>query len=227
MDKSRPIDEDEVFGNRERHDERLNGAEIYRRLVEAIEDRTLKPGDRLREAELAEIFGVSRTPIREGLKRLEAQGLAIHEPNRGMVIPTLDHRQISEVYYMREVLEGTAARLAAQHASNAEIEILTELVEADRQRVADEKSMVRSNREFHRRIYLASHNRYLVGQIDHLRLSMILMAGTTLDTPERRETAIEEHAAIVRAIASRDLDAAETAARCHIEHAQKTRLKQN
>ncbi len=83
MDKSRPIDEDEVFGNRERHDERLNGAEIYRRLVEAIEDRTLKPGDRLREAELAEIFGVSRTPIREGLKRLEAQGHIVYAYLRG------------------------------------------------------------------------------------------------------------------------------------------------
>ena len=205
----------------------MNGAEIYKRLVEAIEDRTLKPGDRLREADLAETFGVSRTPIREGLKRLEAQGLAVHEPNRGMVIPTLDHGQISEVYYMREVLEGTAARLAAQHASNAEIEILQDLVEADRQRIADEASLVRSNREFHRRLYLASHNRYLVGLIDHLRLSMILMAGTTLDTPERRETAVEEHAALVRAIADRDSDAAETLARRHIERAEKTRLKKS
>jgi DNA-binding GntR family transcriptional regulator len=205
----------------------MNGSEIYRRLIGLIEDRVLKPGDRLREAELAEEFGVSRTPIREGLKRLEAQGLAVHEPNRGMVIPTLDHGQINEVYYMREVLEGTAAGLAAKHASKPEVEILQDLVKADRKRIEDQDSLVRSNREFHRRLCLASHNRYLVDLIDHLRLSLILMAGTTLDTPERREIAVEEHAAIVDAIAAGDGDAATAAAKRHIAHAHKTRLKQN
>ncbi|SHL39403.1 GntR family transcriptional regulator [Roseibium suaedae] len=204
----------------------MNGSEIYHRLIGLIEDRVLKPGDRLREADLADEFGVSRTPIREGLKRLEAQGLAVHEPNRGMVIPTLDHGQINEVYFMREVLEGTAAGLAAKHASKPEVEILQDLVEADRKRITDEDSLVKSNREFHRRLCLASHNRYLVDQIDHLRLSLILMAGTTLDTPERREIAVEEHAAIVSAIAAGDSVAADAAARRHIAHAHKTRLQQ-
>ncbi|MEJ8473702.1 GntR family transcriptional regulator [Roseibium algae] len=204
----------------------MNGSEIYQRLISLIEERVLTPGDRLREAELAEEFGVSRTPIREGLKRLEAQGLAVHEPNRGMVIPTLDHGQINEVYFMREVLEGTAAGLAAKHASGPEVEILQDLVIADRKRVADEDSLVRSNREFHRRLCLASHNRYLVDQIEHLRLSLILMAGTTLDTPERRETAVEEHSEIVDAISAGDSKAADEAARRHISHAHKTRLQQ-
>ncbi|EFO28553.1 GntR family transcriptional regulator [Roseibium sp. TrichSKD4] len=204
----------------------MNGSEIYQRLISLIEERDLKPGDRLREADLAERFGVSRTPIREGLKRLEAQGLAVHEPNRGMVIPTLDHGQIAEVYFMREVLEGTAAALAAKHASKPEVEILQDLVEADRQRVEDQDSLVRSNRDFHRRLCLASHNRYLVDQIDHLRLSLILMAGTTLDTPERRETAVEEHAAIVDAIAAGNSEEADKAARLHISHAHKSRLQQ-
>lgn len=204
----------------------MNGSEIYQRLISLIEERVLKPGDRLREADLAKEFSVSRTPIREGLKRLEAQGLAVHEPNRGMVIATLDHSQVNEVYFMREVLEGTAAGLAAKHASEPEIEILQDLVVADRQRIADKEELVRSNREFHRRLCLASHNRYLVDQIDHLRLSLILMAGTTLDTPERRETAVEEHAAIVDAIASGHAEEAERAAKRHIEAAHKTRLQQ-
>ncbi|MBO0345738.1 GntR family transcriptional regulator [Roseibium limicola] len=204
----------------------MNGSEIYRRLISLIEERVLKPGDRLREADLAKEFSVSRTPIREGLKRLEAQGLAVHEPNRGMVIPTLDHSQVNEVYFMREVLEGTAAALAAKHASEPEIEILQDLVAADRQRITDKEELVRSNREFHRRLCLASHNRYLVDQIEHLRLSLILMAGTTLDTPERRETAVEEHAAIVDAIEAGDSDRAEAAARRHIGAAHKTRLQQ-
>ncbi|WP_310618373.1 GntR family transcriptional regulator [Flexibacterium corallicola] len=202
-----------------------NGAEIYRLLIKAIETRELKPGNRLREAELAEKFGVSRTPIREGLKRLEAQGLAIHEPNRGMVIPSLDHNQISELYFLREVLEGTAGRLAAQHASNAEIEILQELVEEDRANLADAEKLIKTNREFHRRFYLASHNRYLVEQIDHMRLSLLLLAGTTLTDDDRRRHAIEEHAEIVDAISKRDCERADKAARQHIAEAHKARLK--
>ncbi|GHB26177.1 GntR family transcriptional regulator [Pseudovibrio japonicus] len=202
-----------------------NGAEIYRRLIKAIETRELKPGSRLREAELAEKFGVSRTPIREGLKRLEAQGLAVHEPNRGMVIPSLDHNQISELYFLREVLEGTAGRLAAQHASAAEIEILQEMVESDMQNLADADRLIKTNREFHRRFYLASHNRYLVEQIDHMRLSLLLLAGTTLTDDDRRRLAIEEHAEIVDAISKRDCDRADRAARHHIAEAHKARLK--
>ncbi|WP_082733690.1 GntR family transcriptional regulator [Polycladidibacter hongkongensis] len=202
-----------------------NGAEIYKMLVKAIEARELKPGNRLREAELAERFGVSRTPIREGLKRLEAQGLAVHEPNRGMVIPSLDHNQISELYFLREVLEGTAGRLAAQHASDAEIEILQELLAQDQANLADAKMLIRTNREFHRRLYLASHNRYLVEQIDHMRLSLLLLAGTTLTDDDRRRVAIEEHAEIVDAIAKRDCERADRAARHHIAEAHKARLK--
>ncbi|WP_082735709.1 GntR family transcriptional regulator [Polycladidibacter stylochi] len=202
-----------------------NGAEIYKMLIKAIETRELKPGNRLREAELAERFGVSRTPIREGLKRLEAQGLAVHEPNRGMVIPSLDHNQISELYFLREVLEGTAGRLAAQHASEAEIEILQELLENDQKNLADAQLLIRTNREFHRRLYLASHNRYLVEQIDHMRLSLLLLAGTTLNDDDRRKIAIDEHEEIVEAIVKRDCERADKAARHHIAEAHKARLK--
>jgi len=137
----------------------LNGAEIFRRLVSSIEDGTLTPGERLREAELADRFGVSRTPIREGLKRLESHGLATYEPNRGMVIPVLDNDQINELYIIRAVLEGTVARLAAQHATAAEIAIFKDMIEADRAAIHDAEALSRSNRAFHRRLTLASHNR--------------------------------------------------------------------
>ena len=114
-----------------------SGTDIYHLLVEAIENGELSPGTRLRETELAERFGVSRTPVREGLKQLEAQGLARHEANRGMVIPTLDNDEINELYIIREVLEGTAARLAAQHATEVEIAILKDMVESDQARQDD------------------------------------------------------------------------------------------
>jgi DNA-binding GntR family transcriptional regulator len=203
----------------------LNGSEIFRQLVSSIEDGTLTPGARLREAELAERYGVSRTPIREGLKRLESHGLATYEPNRGMIIPLLDNDQINELYVVRAVLEGTVARLAAQHATAAEISIFKDMIEADRAAIDDAEALSRSNRAFHRRLTLASHNRYLIAQVDHMKHFLLLLSGNTFVDQKRREAAVDEHAQIVAAIAARDMDAAEAAGRDHIRAAHKVRLQ--
>jgi DNA-binding GntR family transcriptional regulator len=203
----------------------LNGAEIFRRLVSSIEDGSLVPGARLREADLAERYGVSRTPIREGLKRLESHGLATYEPNRGMIIPVLDNDQINELYVVRAVLEGTVARLAAQHATAAEISIFNDMIDADRAAIDDPEALSRSNRAFHRRLTLASHNRYLIAQVDHMKHFLLLLSGNTFVDPKRREAAVEEHAGIVAAITAHDLDAAEAAGRDHIKAAHKVRLQ--
>jgi len=203
----------------------LNGSEIFRRLVSAIEDGTLVPGARLREADLAERYGVSRTPIREGLKRLESHGLAAYEPNRGMIIPVLDNDQINELYIVRAVLEGTVAGLAAQHATAAEIAIFEDMIEADRAAIDDPEALSRSNRAFHQRLTLASHNRYLIAQVEHMKQFLLLLSGNTFVDPQRREEAVDEHARIVAAVAARDLDAAEAAGRDHIRAAHKVRLQ--
>lgn len=203
----------------------LNGSEIFRRLVSSIEDGTLVPGARLREADLAERYGVSRTPIREGLKRLESHGLAAYEPNRGMIIPVLDNDQINELYIVRAVLEGTVARLAAQHATAAEIAIFEDMIEADRAAIQDPEALSRSNRAFHQRLTLASHNRYLIAQVEHMKQFLLLLSGNTFVDPQRREEAVDEHARIVAAVAARDLDAAEAAGHDHIRAAHKVRLQ--
>ncbi len=205
--------------------EPLNGTDIYRRLVEGIETGDYAPGMRLREADLAKRFGVSRTPIREGLKRLESQGLAVHEPNRGMVIPVLDNDQINELYIVRAVLEGMVARLAAQHATEAEIALLRDMVEADRNVIDDPTALAASNRAFHRRLTLASHNRYMAAQIDHMRQSLLLLGRSNYIDPRRREQAVDEHDRIVQAIEARDCDAAEATGRRHIEAAHRARLE--
>lgn len=202
-----------------------SGTDIYHLLVEAIENGELSPGTRLRETELAERFGVSRTPVREGLKQLEAQGLARHEANRGMVIPTLDNDEINELYIIREVLEGTAARLAAQHATEVEIAILKDMVESDQARPDDVPALLATNRAFHRRLTLASHNRYLVAQVEHMKQVLLLLGGTTLANPARRAAAVAEHARMVEAIAARDTVKAEELARAHIHAAHRARLE--
>lgn len=202
-----------------------SASEAYDKLLAAIEDGGLPAGTRLRETELAEQLAISRTPVREALKRLELQGLVVHEPHHGAVVASLLYGQVTELYSLREVLEGTAARLAAQHASETEIGVLERMVEADRSLVDRPASLARSNRQFHQQIRESSRNRYLDNALENLRLSLALLAGTTLRAPGRAETSVTEHAAIVARIAARDPEGAEAAAREHILKAFRTRVE--
>ena len=139
---------------------------------------------------------------------------------------SLDHNQTAELYVVRGELEGLAARLAARHATEEEVRVLREMVEADNKLVNDPSALSRSNRRFHKQIHLSSHNRYLVQQLDLLYRSMALMATTSLAAEGRGELAQAEHDKIVSMIEARDEDGADEALRSHISVAFVTRLKQ-
>lgn len=200
--------------------------DAYSLILEAIDVGDFKPGDRLVESDLAERFGVSRTPIREALQRLETQSLLARD-GRSLIVASLDHNQMGELYVVRRELEGLAARLAARHANAEEIAVLQDMVQADDALVGDPPALARANRRFHKQIHLASHNRYLVQQLDLVHRTMALMATTSLAAEGRGEIAQAEHKAIVAAIAARDEDAAEQALSDHISVAFVTRLKQD
>ncbi|MBN8290817.1 GntR family transcriptional regulator [Rhodobacter sp. NTK016B] len=198
--------------------------DAYSLILAAIDDGVYRPGDRLVESELAERFGVSRTPIREALQRLETQSL-LSRDGRSLIVASLDHNQLAELYVVRAQLEGLAARLASKHASIEEVRVLRDMVAEDKRLVDDPKSLSRANKRFHKQIHLASHNRFLVQQLDLVHRSMALLATTSLEAEGRGRTALEEHAAIVEAIARGDGDAADKALRDHISRAFETRLK--
>jgi len=200
--------------------------DAYRLILEAIDVGVYRPGDRLVESELADRFGVSRTPVREALQRLETQSLLARD-GRSLIVASLDHNQMSELYMVRRELEGLAARLAARHASSEEIQVLRDMVASDDLLVDDPSALSRANRRFHEQIHLASHNRYLVQQLDLVHRTMALMATTSLAAEGRGEIAQAEHKTIVEAIAARDEDAADRALRDHISVAFMTRLKQD
>ena len=208
-----------------RKNAKSTGINAYELLVNAIETGEFGAGSRLRENDLAERFGISRTPIREALKRLEAQGLVTHVPYQGAIVSQLNYSEINELYCMREVLEGTAARLAAIHATEVEVAILREMVEADHAIVDDPRQLAQRNRLFHRQIYLTSRNRFLLGLFENMRTSLVILAGTTLAAPMRGGESLKEHASMVDAIAAHDPDAAEAAARAHMRAAFKARLE--
>ncbi|WP_299424225.1 GntR family transcriptional regulator [uncultured Shimia sp.] len=199
--------------------------DAYTLILEAIDVGVYKPGDRLVESDLAEKFGMSRTPIREALQRLETQSLLARD-GRSLIVNSLDHNQMAELYVVRGELEGLAARLAAHHATAEEVQVLQDMVTADKERVDDPSALARSNRRFHKQIHLASHNRYLVQQLDLVHRSMALMATTSIAVEGRGEDTLVEHQAIVDAITARDGDAADAALRAHISTAFVTRLKQ-
>ncbi len=198
--------------------------DAYTLILEAIDMGLYKPGDRLVESDLAERFGVSRTPIREALQRLETQSLLTRD-GRSLIVSSLDHNQLAELYVVRAELEGLAANLAARHATDEEVRVLRDMVEDDRALMNDPQAMARANRRFHKQIHLASHNRFLVQQLDLVHRSMALMATTSLAALGRPEDAIKEHDAIVSAIEARDADAAGAALQAHISKAFVTRLK--
>ena len=198
--------------------------DAYSLILEAIEGGTYRPGDRLVESELAERLGVSRTPVREALQRLETQSMLTRD-GRSLIVASLDHNQLAELYVVRAELEGLAARLAAKHATEEEIRVLQDMIEEDRAHLGDPDALSRANRRFHKQIHLASHNRYLVQQLGLVHRSMALLATTSLAAEGRGDTALAEHEAIVTAIARGDEAAAQNALRAHISKAFETRLK--
>ena len=198
--------------------------DAYSLILEAIDIGVFKPGDRLVESDLAERFGVSRTPIREALQRLETQSMLTRD-GRSLIVASLDYNQLAELYVVRAELEGLAASLAARHATPEEVRVLRDMVEDDRALLGQPAEMARANRRFHKQIHLSSHNRFLVQQLDLVHRSMALLATTSLAAVGRDEDALEEHDAIVTAIEAHDGEAAAQALRDHISKAFVTRLK--
>ncbi|WP_083100881.1 GntR family transcriptional regulator [Pseudophaeobacter leonis] len=205
---------------------RSNQKDAYSLILEAIDVGVYKPGDRLVESDLAEQFGVSRTPIREALQRLETQSL-LERDGRSLIVASLDHNQMAELYMVRRELEGLAASLAARHATDEELRVLKDMVREDDALVDMPTDLAKANRRFHEQIHLASHNRYLVQQLNLVHRSMALMATTSLAAEGRGEIAQAEHKRIVAAIEARDEEAAGQALKDHISVAFMTRLKQD
>lgn len=207
-------------------DGRSLGQKAYDRLVAALEEGKLTANSRIVETEIASWLQMSRTPVREALQRLQAEGVLVHTPRNGLTVAQLGFEDIVELYRMREVLEGAAAAFAAQHASDAELAILRELCAVEPEVGADPVLGARHNKRFHATVYRSTHNRYLLRSLSALTTSLALLGNYTRLIAGRAEQARREHRAIVEAIATRDPAQAEQTARAHIRSAQEARLKE-
>lgn len=200
--------------------------QAYEAVRDAIERGELSPGDRISEYKTADWLKISRTPAREGLLRLEAEGLLSYHPRRGLVVASVDSESLKELFLAREVIERALAGFAAQNASGPEIDAILRLTEAEPEMIDDRERMYQHNKDFHMQIRRASHNRYLtkfISTIDDLVAAD--RRGTSLVDMDRRKAVIQEHLKLAEAIAARDVTKAQDMASEHIRSAYQARLR--
>ena len=205
--------------------QKMSSQDVFMALRDKIVKGDIVPGEKLSEASLAKEFGISRTPIREALKRLESRKLLTYEQNKGMVVPTLDSQSVSELFVIREMMESKAASLAAKYATEEEIGILRDLVDEDWLRLDEPAVLAKTNKLFHRTINQIAHNNYLIDLSSMLDESLSLLGKTTLLDKTRAEKTLRQHQLIVEAIEARDYVKAAAAAKDHVKSAYRARLR--
>ncbi|WP_244437500.1 GntR family transcriptional regulator [Roseivivax isoporae] len=201
------------------------GESVYVALLNDVRSGVLAPGARLLETEIAQRLDVSRTPVREAIRRLEADGLVSHMPRAGATVRRLSYPEIMELYEMRTVLEGTASRLAARSASEVELDELQSINDEMGACGGDGARLFQLNQLLHRTLIDAARNRFLVKSVNAIHTTLLILGPSTLGRPDRAPEAVIEHQAVLDALRSRDGDAAEAAMRRHMEAAQRTRLR--
>jgi DNA-binding GntR family transcriptional regulator len=204
----------------------LLGDVAYAAIRDAIVANELKPGDRLSEYKVADWLKISRTPAREGLRRLEAEGFLTAVPRRGLVVASVDDDAIYELYAAREVLEGGVAAMAARNATDAEIAALEQMVAAESAMTDSPEMMFEHNRLFHQFIYRAARNRYLTKYLQSMYDTLTAHRSiSTMRVAARRAAVLIEHRALCTAIARRDEPAASRAAVDHVRAALRARMQ--
>lgn len=195
---------------------------VYEYLYNAIRTGEIKPGQTLTERGLAEKIGVSRTPVREAIRKLEEQGIVTHEPHKGVKVITLSVDKVAQLYDVRELLEGLAARkLAERHTPEGLGELIALMDEAEQEAVANHvHELARINSEFHLTLARLSGNVYLEAIMNMLQTQIGLMMSASLSTSGRPLQNISEHKMLIDAIRSGDGEFAESIAKHHVRNAR-------
>jgi DNA-binding GntR family transcriptional regulator len=205
-----------------------NAAETaYAVLREAIVSNVLKPGARLRADELARKLGVSKTPVREALRKLQAEDLITLQPGNALTVKSISEEQLFEIYYTREALEGMAARLAAENAGQIELAKLRAI--HDHMKAPGAAANIKQFRllsgEFQLCVFRAARNETIYRLLKHLQEQIRQFAGTTLTRAGRAKEVIVYAKTLVAAIERRDGDAAERIARENRRRTLELRVK--
>ena len=194
--------------------------QVYSRLLDAISEGALPPGERLTQEDLAQRLAVSRQPVLQALRLLKKDGFVEDAPGRGVRVTQLDVGWIAQVYQVRGSLDALAVRLAAERRAHLDENVMRQgrLAESGR----DVQAMIQADLAFHRAIYQASGNPLIAQSIElhwhHLKRVM----GAVLQSSQQRQTVCDEHEAIANAMAAGD---AELATRLVQEHAHEASVQ--
>ncbi|NPV26903.1 MAG: GntR family transcriptional regulator [Firmicutes bacterium] len=200
---------------------------VFESLREAIISGILKPGERLMEVQLAEEMGVSRTPVREAIRKLELEGFVVMIPRKGAYVAGISMKDVVDVFEIRAALEALAAGLAAERITEEEMEQMernlvrkAEAIEAN-----DLDTLVETDVEFHDLIYRASRNERLMTIINNLREQIHRFRTVSLSNPGRMRESLEEHKKLAEAISDRNISQAQALAQEHIENAENSMIE--
>jgi len=202
-------------------DKQSLSSKVFKYIRDGIIEGRYHTGEYLVETKLAEELGISRTPIREALKQLELEELAISIPNRGVVVQGLSEQDVEDIFAIRLILEGQAAFWAAQRIEQPEIDRLNELADLMElyTRRQDIVNLARLDTEFHEIIYEACNSRMLKHILASLHQNISRARKSSLNLPNRPEKSLEEHRGIMEAIGQHLPEEAKARMESHIRHA--------
>lgn len=197
---------------------------VFNTLRQAILKGELEPGERLMEIQLADRLGVSRTPIREAIRKLELEGLVLMIPRKGAEVAKISEKSLRDVLEVRRSLEELAIELACQRMSDDDIRDLADAAEAFRTAVqtADAMTIAETDEHYHDIIYNGTGNNRLVQILNNLREQMYRYRLEYIKDADKRQILVVEHDHILKAIKERHVAEAKTAIREHIDNQEIT-----
>jgi len=193
----------------------------------AIIEGVLKPGERLMEIQVSEELGVSRTPVREAIRKLELEGFVVMIPRRGTYVSDLSIKDINEVFEVRTALDVLAAGMAAERITDDELEQMERLLVQLGEYIEHNEieKIVEADSQFHDLLYSASRNTRLVGIINNLREQLTRFRSLSMSYPGRLKEMLGEHTRLVESLGRRNVPLAKRLAGEHMANAEQTLLK--
>ncbi|MGI6588128.1 MAG: GntR family transcriptional regulator [Peptococcia bacterium] len=200
---------------------------VFETIREAIIKGVLKSGERLMENQLAEEMGVSRTPVREAIRKLELEGFVVVIPRKGAYVSEMSYKDVHEIYEIRAALESLACGLAAERATADEIEEMERYLVEENDYLYNEDILltVKTDVGLHELIYKATRNEKIMSITSNLKEQIYRLRSTSITLPGRKKRSLLEHQGIVEAISEREVELAQRLGQEHIEHAEQAMLE--
>jgi len=201
---------------------------VFIQLQNDILNGLYQPGDNLIETKLSEELGVSRTPVREAIRQLELEGLVQSIPNKGAIVKGISTQDIEDIYTIRMLIEGLAARWAAEKITAGELKELGEAVDLEEFYTVknDVSHLLLFDSRFHDIIFKASKSKPLMHTLSTFHHYVQRARNISLNNPERARLVLEEHKAILQAIMEHDAEKAEKLTTLHVRNASLNLLKE-